>query len=385
MDRAGDRYGYYQVGDIRTYSRFERMDLLHEHPCDWRWVYNDEFFSQYDRTQEPTASLDELYKKRAEQLRRDYDYLIFYYSGGYDSANMLHAFLDNNIYPDEICIFYSRHDRVSHQYLELRDITWKKVEDIEKRYPQIKIRKLDYSDYICQWDKIIDRFNTGKRYLDHFGGALTLNHIILDVICYLVDDWKLLIEQGKNVAQLHGADKPQLRYYNNQWLFTFHDALAQLIVGPFGQMVANEMPNVHEAFYWAPTDLCAKIMIKQSHLLKKLYDPQALEDFSKIEGAKKYVEGYGWDIDRMSLPYVKTIYPRNFVGDEQFFLGKNPAHVWGNRDQWYFNSNHPGSQKHWAMYLSTFEEQYSHWRKWYNDGKSIDSSFINSMGQDYII
>jgi len=121
MERPGDRYGYYQVGDTRTYSRYERMDLLHQHPCDWRWVYNDNFFSQYDWTREPTESLDELYKQRAEQLRRDYDYLVLYYSGGYDSANLLHAFLDNDIYPDEIAIFYSRYDTVSNQYLELKD------------------------------------------------------------------------------------------------------------------------------------------------------------------------------------------------------------------------------------------------------------------------
>jgi len=385
MNKPGDRYGYYQIGDVRTYSRYERMDLLHNQPCEWKWVYNDEFFSQYNWSQEPTESLDELYKKRAEQLRRNYDYLILFYSGGYDSANMLHAFLDNGIYPDEICIFYSRFDTVSNQYLELRDYTWEKVKTIEQQYPNIKIRRLDYSDYFFEWDKIIDRFNTGKRYIDHFGSSLSINHILRNVMCHLVDDWTQLINQNKSVSYIHGHEKPQLRYFNNRWIFNFHDALTQLCVGPIGQMIADNRSAVHEAFYWAPTRTCADIIIKQCHLLKQLYDARAREDFSKIEGAKKYVESYGWSLNTMSRPFVQTIYPRNFEDNEQFFLGKNSAHIWGNRDQWFFDSAHPGSKKHWEMYRSTFDEKYQHWRKWYNDGNSIDSSFINSISRDYII
>lgn len=385
MNRAGDRYGYYQVGDVRTYSRYERMDLLHEHPCDWSWHYNDDFFSQYDWTQEPIESIDQLYRARAKQLREENEYLVVYYSGGYDSANMLHAFLDSGMYPDEIAIFYSRHDKVSNQYLELRDITWKKVDELIKRYPQIKVRRIDYSEHICRWDKIIDEFGDGKRYIDQFGGAITLNHIVIDAMMYLIEDWKNMSEQNKKIILVHGADKPQLRYLDNRWIFNFHDALAQLFVGPLAQVISDRMPNNNEAFYWAPTELCAKIIIKQCHLLKQLYDLRAKENFSKIEEAKSYTQGYGWTLDVMSLPFVKTIYPRNFLENEEFFIKKNPSHVWGNRDQWYFNSDHPGSQKHWAMYLSTFDEKYAHWKKWYNDGKSIDSSFINSISKDYII
>lgn len=385
MNRAGDRYGYYQVGDVRTYSRYERMDLLHEHPRDWSWHYNDDFFSQYDWTQEPTESLDELYKQRAEQLRRDYDYLVLYYSGGYDSANLLHAFLDNDIYPDEIAIFYSRYDTVSNQYLELKDYTWKKVEDIKKRYPQIKIRKIDYSDYFFKWDSLLKEVNPSQDLIYNFGCALSLNHIMIDLSYRYIDDWKQILDSGKKLAWMHGVEKPQLRYLNNKWIFNFHDTAIQVNLTPIRQKIDNGSIGTYELFYWAPTDVCAKIIIKQCHLLKQLYNSQAQEDFSKIEGAKNYVEGYGYTIDTMSLPFVETIYPRNFLKNEEFFTIKNPFHIWGNRDQWYFNSDHPGSRKHWAMYLSTFDEKYAHWKKWYNDGNSIDSGFINSMSRDYII
>lgn len=385
MDRPGDRYGYYQIGDVRVYSHIEKIELLHSHPCDWRWVYNDDFFSQYDWSKEPRESIDELYGARAKQLRKDYDYLVLYYSGGYDSANVLYAFLDNGIYPDEICIFYSRHDTVSNQYLELKDYTWKKVAEIEKNYPQIKIRKVDYSDYFFNWSSRIKEANPNQDLIYNFGPMLSLNHMMMDLSHKYINDWKQILDSGKKIAWIHGAEKPSLRYFNNQWIFNFHDGLVRANLTPLRQKIDNGNIGVYEFFYWAPHALSAKIIIKQCHLLKQLYAQQARENFSKILGAKPYVEGYGWTVGTMSLPFTKTIYPRNFMTNEQFFTTKTPFHIWGNRDQWYFNSHHPGSQEHWAIYRSTFDEKYAHWRKWYNNGETIDGGFINSMSKDYII
>ena len=61
-------------------------------------------FENIDWTKEPTKTLKQLYKERAEQLRSDYDYLIVYFSGGSDSITVVNSFLDNNIPIDEIVI-----------------------------------------------------------------------------------------------------------------------------------------------------------------------------------------------------------------------------------------------------------------------------------------
>jgi hypothetical protein len=385
MTDFGDRYGYYQIGDVKTYSRFDLMDLHAESPQAWKWHYNDEFFNAYDWAVEPRESIDELYRNRAEQLRRDYDYLVLYYSGGYDSANMLYAFLDNGIYPDEICVFYSRHDTVSNQYLELRDHTWKKLAEIAKKYPQIKIRKVDYSDYFFNWSSRVKEVNPDQDLIYNFGTILSLNHMMMDLSHRYIDDWKHILDNGQKMAWIHGAEKPSLRYLDDKWIFNFHDGLIRANITPLRQKIDNGKIGVYEFFYWAPTETCAKIMIKQCHLLKQLYDPQAQKDFSQIPGARPCAEGYGHSVDTMSLPFTRTIYPRNFAGNEQFFTIKNSSHVWGNRDQWYFNSDHPGSQEHWAMYRSTFSEKYQHWRQWYHDGNSIASGIKNAMSRDYII
>jgi len=55
-----------------------------------------------DWTKEPKKSLKELMRQHAQLIRDSYDYIILYFSGGSDSTTMVNAFLDNNIYVDEI-------------------------------------------------------------------------------------------------------------------------------------------------------------------------------------------------------------------------------------------------------------------------------------------
>jgi hypothetical protein len=61
-------------------------------------------FDKLDWSKEPTKSLKNLYKERAEQIRSLYNYIILYFSGGSDSITVLNTFLDNNILIDEIVI-----------------------------------------------------------------------------------------------------------------------------------------------------------------------------------------------------------------------------------------------------------------------------------------
>lgn len=383
MTRFGDRYGYYQIGDIKTYSRYELMDIHHADPQAWKWDYNDNFFSQHDWTLEPKESIDDLYKKRAEQLRRDYDYLIFYYSGGHDSVNMLYSFLDNDIPLDELCIFYSKFDSISNQYKELSLLTWNKLENLKKQYPKLKIRKFEYGEHILKWHEYIKELGYENNLPDMFGMFLPVNRLILDLAHQFVDDWQELLKNKKKLAWIYGVDKPQLRYYNNQWIFNFHDGLTQMQITPMRQLIDDGNIGNYEFFYWAPKKECADILIKQCHLLKNKYKEQAEKDFSKITGAKDFVPGYGWEIDKMNDEYIKTIYPRNFKLKEQFFKIKTPFYIWGNRDEWFFKSKYKSAQLHRDMYHSICKK--SHYRSWYNNETTLDYGFRNAMSHNYII
>lgn len=381
----GDRYGYYQIGNAKSYSKIDLIDMHHRMPQAWHWNYNNEFFGSYNWSQEPAANIDELYRRRALQLREKYDYLVLYYSGGYDSTNVLYSFLDNNIPIDEICVYYSSHDCVSNQYLELNSVTWQKIQRLQDQYPNLKVRKIDYSEQIINWTQSIDQLGYGGNLLDMFGNMLSINRLIVDQFYDTVDDWKALLEQGKKLAWVTGGDKPMLRYIDGQWIFNFHDAILHSPITPLRQIIDQGNIGTYELFYWAPEPECADIIIKQCHLIKNHYKQQAQADFSKIPNNKGFQPGWGWEIDNMAQHFVKLIYPRNFVNPEIFFTRKNSKFIFGNRDQWFFESNHDNAILHRQMYQATASDLYSHYRPWFNDGKTIDSGFKNCISPNYII
>jgi len=62
-------------------------------------------FENVDWETEPTDSLSNLYRKRAQQIRDSYDYIVLYFSGGSDSITMLNAFMKNDIEVDEVVVY----------------------------------------------------------------------------------------------------------------------------------------------------------------------------------------------------------------------------------------------------------------------------------------
>ena len=87
-----------------------------------------------------------------------------------------------------------------------------------------------------------------------------------------------------------------------------------------------------------------------------------------------------WDYES----FKRLIYPKNFMGDEQYYNKKETSTFWGNRDLWYYDSNLPGSKEHRAMYLSLFDDKRNHWKNWFADG-DIKKGPIKIKSKDYII
>ena len=86
-----DIFGFYRVGNLKLYSQIEALEISQRLNLPITWHFNDEVYSSFDWTKEPDESISELYKKRCEQLREKYDYLVLFYSGGADSDNILNS------------------------------------------------------------------------------------------------------------------------------------------------------------------------------------------------------------------------------------------------------------------------------------------------------
>lgn len=404
-----DKFGYYQLDNYKTYSVYQLMDyykfwkIKHrgksndfwdENKKPYRWIYNDDFYSQYDWGQEPTESLNELYKNRAKELREQYDYIVLYYSGGYDSANMLHAFLDNNIYPDEICTFYSKYDTVGYQYRELKNYTWQKLDNIKKKFPNIKIRKFDYSDIIFDWPNIIKRQKLKIDPIYLWGPRLSVHRVALDVMYEYIDDWKQLLKNNKSLCTLHGVDNPRLRYNfeNETFVHNFSDVDVYGHLTTMRQLTDKKDRDSLEFFYWGPTEQGAKIIIKQCHLAKKFYSKLCEGKWLKLIDIKDVIRKdknnpltYLAFANNGYEPLKQLIYPRLFTDNEKFFNEHNISSFWGNRDTWYFNTDFPNSKKHWEeIYLSHFDSKHTHWKDFFIN-KTIDEGHRKILSKDYII
>jgi hypothetical protein len=434
MSSFMDRYGYYQIGDYKTYSLHEMMDRYKEDPQSYSWHYNDDFFSQYDWKQEPTESIDDLYKQRAIELREQYDYLVLGYSGGIDSANMLYAFLDNGIYPDEICRIDSKYDTVSHRYLEGKWKTWKQLDDLEKRYPQIKIRRFDNSDLVLNWPKIIEDAN---KQLDlnwdpiyYWGPRTSIHRLTNDVMYKHISDWQQLLKDKKTIGYVEGVDHVTLRCnfntYPNSLIHNFTDIDVLGRMTPMRQMLNEKERDVLEFFYMGPTETCAKILIKQCHITKnffkktlnsssierigflntplleggptvtatdlfyidndsipyRTYRTELIQLFSKKDDKKNKIKLLFKRVGESTLYFKKLIFPNIFLKNEPYYLMKD-SDLLGNVDQWYYNSEYPNSKKHWEdIHLYLYREDKKHWWQFfYKDKKEI---YKKNKSKDYV-
>ena len=99
-----DNLGFYLVGWKKFYNKTLALIESKKTGYDAMWVFNDQVYGSIDWSIPINTPLLELYRRRAQQLRDQYDYLVLYFSGGADSTMALHAFVDNNIFIDEIII-----------------------------------------------------------------------------------------------------------------------------------------------------------------------------------------------------------------------------------------------------------------------------------------
>jgi hypothetical protein len=196
-------------------------------------------------------SLDFLYKRRAEQLREKYDYLILYFSGGSDSFNVLRTFIDNNIKLDEVCVKWAtptlnsnrkiydpnNQNSSAENYLSEWNYAIRPVLlELRKRYPEIK---LELVNWLPEVEKGIDEnlFQSVNHWHDIELPSMT---------AYSPNESKLIL-QGKTVGSIYGIDKPKTFFKSDGTACMFFSD------GATGMGVPNPI-NIYgtEYFYWTP-------------------------------------------------------------------------------------------------------------------------------------
>lgn len=273
MNYFREHLGYYVVNDKIFLSKAVALIEASRINAQVKWVFNDDIYSKFDWSSPIDATLPELYRQRAKQLREKYDYLMFYFSGGNDSTNALHAFIDNNIFLDEIVMQYPKHVESSMNnidtgqnnfYSEVKYAAFPHLEAckhlLDKR---TKIRIEDTSEMA------LALFSTDK-----WVGDIPVNAFLSPISVArqfsAINDKAIstLYEKGKFVCQIYGVDKPLVTVHNNNYFAYFRDSNAShaLTSGFRTSEVAEKHFNL-EFFYWA-RDL-PEIVIKQAQVIKQ--------------------------------------------------------------------------------------------------------------------
>jgi len=331
--------GYYKVKDSIYYNKIEALLAAGttDHPT---WHFNDHVYDNIDWSVEPNFDVALLYAQRAKQLREKYDYVAIFFSGGADSATVLHSFLNNGLLVDEII--------VGHPTSGLRD--WNKIADPDPRFtvneyyhtvvPQLKQLAIDspktkitINDY---FHDMVDAYKSDEWIVnarDYFHPSFTsryskknLTHI------------KKLCEAGRSVAFVYGVDKPRIAIINDSYYCYFLDIIANTSTWD----LENYTTAKTEYFYWTP-DL-PLLPVKQAHLVAHWLDCPETKKFRKVvEWPQKNYEENQWLKTVYDRAIRQPIYPN---WDLKYFqTHKSTSAISAEQDAWFF-ANHNNTQIH---------------------------------------
>jgi hypothetical protein len=270
MKKINRPTGFYRCNDIEFNSKIDVLLYSKTVNQPVEWIFHKNTYDQYPWHIEPETDLDELYNRRARELREKYDYIIVSYSGDADSHNVVESFLRQGLHIDEII--------VTHLDSYVRDMTildtrvcdgWNinaeyqlqvlpRLGDISAKYPAIKITDVNVELMV------LDSF---KRFVDpdwwiYHSDDLSMGQMSRYLFFYPTERSKLF-GPDQNIGFISGLHKPRVMI-NNQGLvcLQFLDHVANDI------LFADNLPQIitPEMFYWQPD--CADIVCKQAHIIK---------------------------------------------------------------------------------------------------------------------
>jgi hypothetical protein len=214
------------------------------------YFYNT-IWENFDKSTLGKTSLTYLYAERARQLRDKYNYLVLHYSGGSDSHNILHTFLQNNIKLDEITVRWPKHWIDGKFYTPNRLDTSAKnapsefnytieptLKYLQQHHPEIKINIVDFTENIQSMINVstlenrISILNSSRCALASVTQRLDLN---VNRNMSSVND--------NNIGHIFGVEKPSLYVEDNRLYFYFSDVA-------FDTISMDAETNV-EPFYWS--------------------------------------------------------------------------------------------------------------------------------------
>jgi hypothetical protein len=339
--------GYWSVN--RKFFFFNKLEALryasHLKTDKILYHYLDDFYRNLKWDLEPSESLEEYYKRRAQCLRDKYDYLVLSFSGGSDSTNVLDTFVNNGIHLDEVITSYPRtllskllpkfnkNDKFhGNSPFEYYLAAKPRLERLSKENSKIKITDIDVTDTALSMPlsgNMID--------LSQAGWPPTI-----PIVATYLPSYKRvreISESGKRVCWINGNDKPRILYCPGEQIFKTYMQDISFTHGALGDNVLDGFKPHVENFYI--NQEIYEIVLKQCALIKKALTPIFVEsDLSKIKQSGLFLQlspGGNYIVDVHS-DFIKKILYKNW--DTSIFQANKPNNQ-GKGDgtgYWYYHS-----------------------------------------------
>lgn len=255
--------GKYVVGNSEFLNKLQAMVYSQVSGLPISWHFHDDVFSSIDWTIPIETPLKELYRKRALQIREKYDFVSLFYSGGVDSTNVLHTFIDNGIRLDEIVMWAPDSLKSKANNIDTSsennysEIYFAAIPHLKEKLSgvSVKVRVLDYIESSVKF------LSDGKLVSKYAPLIFTpTNAVVPKIAIHEIDPvWNDLRSRGVSFCHIQGADKPLIKYVDGEVFFQFKDS------GSFRYDLDVKTED-HEFFYW--TKDLPELVIAQCQAVK---------------------------------------------------------------------------------------------------------------------
>lgn len=267
-----EKLGYYTCSGFKFESKIQAMMAAQLYGTDIQWHFNNDIFGKYDWTIEPELSLDQLYDRRAREIRETYDYVILSYSGGADSNNVLESFIRQGLLIDEVVTNWALDISEKFTVLDTNEkSTWNhnaefklhtadRLNYIRNKSPNTKITMIDTSEALIKCMIVNDDASwvSKKKEVLNLTGSSQFNYVYFKEI-------RKRFDRGYKIALINGTDKPKIKIVDNKFYIRFVDKAVNMVSI---QDHIVEYPTAEAVFfYWAPE--CCDMLCKQAHTILK--------------------------------------------------------------------------------------------------------------------
>lgn len=377
------KLGYYTVNDLEFESKIQACIYATKINQKVTWHFNNRIFSNFPWHIEPEESLDQLYDRRAKELREKYDYIIISYSGGADSHNIVESFLRQNLHIDELLINtmsegngnfmpISYENKSAHNAAASEHVlqTIPRLKEIQNRTPNTRINVVDLTRFLFSF---FDNHGDASWIETKREGLNPLNVTRYNYLYF--SEIRKKFDRDKKIAIILGVEKPRtyIHSINNTFCIRFNDRAANVAsVGDF----IKEYPNsTVEYFYWSPDAI--QILCKQAYVIKR---------WLKIN--PQYV-GF-WKGDKLTKEVYRLIHEKLLrsiiysTWDQEWFQSDKSTLDWYSEFDSWFISGHANSRSHaiWKEGIRYVEENASNFlnKKNGNIDGLVNFSYDYSIG-----